>query len=61
MLPASNTFDGTNDSFCLGREEEWRISLALDLEERSVLEGEVLLARIAQRNAPGTASAVPAP
>jgi len=31
-------------------DNRWRISLALDLEDRSVLEGEVLLSRITEHN-----------
>jgi hypothetical protein len=50
MLSATNVPNGTYECFCVTNEELWRVSLALDLEERSVLEGEVLLARITEQS-----------
>ena len=40
------------DPCSLDSAEQWRITLSLDLEERSVLEAEVLLWRIIEQNLP---------
>jgi hypothetical protein len=49
MLPVRNVADGTYDRCLSTNDGQWRVSLALDLDERSVLEGEVLLARISEQ------------
>jgi hypothetical protein len=56
MLIAISLSNGTYDPCWLWNDERWRMSLALDLDERSVLEGEVLLSRIAAQSLPSTAS-----
>jgi hypothetical protein len=48
MLPA---IDSHNSDFgWFEKDDQWRMTLSLDLEERSVLEGEVLLCRITEQN-----------
>jgi hypothetical protein len=46
MLPFMS--DGSYDRCLPADDGQWRVSLSLDLNERSVLEGEVLLARISE-------------
>jgi hypothetical protein len=59
MLAATSLSNGTYDPCWSANDDQWRISLALDLEERSVLEGEVLLSRITAQSLASAAHSHP--
>ena len=50
MLTLMDVDRGPQDPYWIDPVEQWRMSLGLDLEQRSVLEGEVLLCRINEQN-----------
>jgi len=57
MLTLMDFDRGPQDPYRIDPPDQWRMTLGLDLDERSVLEGEVLLYRINEQNS--TANRIP--